>query len=539
MSSPGHIQEKERGRPSIVLAPELSDMIFDFLHADDSNSTFLVIHHCCSIIRPADISDQRLPMPGRSTAYLKLSLNHTPPRYLSKVLLADRGEMAVYTAQVTSNATLADEAVKLDDPSWFVSSERITDIAKRFTQATLRARLNPLIPALGRPNDTSLGPTRQTLRIAGTRCSPNLQRISVSGDDKGAGRGMRVVSTQEGSRRRSNGSLDSFGIASCMGETQLGQFPSEKALGRNEITSRSRSPATVPETWPNYGSESVVCSGDSRSSLRRDPRHHPESSSTPTRRRDDDGACLVHGVSIAWPVGRGVHVDTWLCRAGVRECNVGTGFNALLAKILGQATQQAARALRETAVGNEAGGVKTDRTAVAGVVVHAHWEERKCDTVWLERELRNVITIGMDLLKLRVDGLGLQGQQGAKEVTVTLTSASGSGSLPMQPEATFHLFLSPPRSKTAADMKKNTLMLTSIAHNTFATHLSGTLRTTFSPFAFPLKQVQSSAGAHDLAEPSDSTHVATLLTGKVVEPSCVQRFWRRAAWWQRGIRLQC
>ncbi|KZP24287.1 hypothetical protein FIBSPDRAFT_951335 [Athelia psychrophila] len=80
-----------------------------------------------------------------------------------------------------------------------------------------------------------------------------------------------------------------------------------------------------------------------------------------------------------------------------------------------------------------------------------------------------------------VGGLGLQGQQGAKEVTVTLTSASGSGSLTMKPETIFHLVL----SKAAVDKKKHTLRLTSIAHNTFTPHHSATLQTAISPLPLP------------------------------------------------------
>ncbi|KZP24306.1 hypothetical protein FIBSPDRAFT_427707 [Athelia psychrophila] len=212
---------------------------------------------------------------------------------------------------------------------------------------------------------------------------------------------------------------------------------------------------------------------------------------------------VEHGISIACRAGRGVHVDTGLCRAGVRECNVGTDFDSLLAKILvrgrdlGEATQQPVLALQEPSAGHEEGGVKTNGTVLAGVVTHAHWEEGKCDTMWLERELRDVISIGTDLLKPRVGGLGLQGQQGVEEVTATSTSASGPGSLPMRPGAIFHLVLSPPGSKAAADTKKHALTLTSIVHNTFATHLSGMLQATISPppLAFSLKQVQSSVAS--------------------------------------------
>ncbi|KZP16019.1 hypothetical protein FIBSPDRAFT_958362 [Athelia psychrophila] len=92
---------------------------------------------------------------------------------------------------------------------------------------------------------------------------------------------------------------------------------------------------------------------------------------------------VEHGVSIARPAGRGVRVDTWLYRAGVRGCNVGTDCDSLLARILvrgrdlWEATQQAVRALRETSVKNEEGGVDTDRTVFVGAVAHVHWEEGK------------------------------------------------------------------------------------------------------------------------------------------------------------------
>ncbi|KZP16032.1 hypothetical protein FIBSPDRAFT_934891 [Athelia psychrophila] len=360
MSSPGHIQEKERGRPPISV-PELSDMIIDVIHADEL---------------------------GWSA-------------------------VAVYTAQGTSNATVADEATKLDDPSWFASPERIVDIAKRFTQAKLRARLNSLLPIPERLNVTFIGLAPETLRIARnnmlTKSAADIHVFVIKTLDGAGGCGTRVVSTQEGSRRRSNGSLDYFGIALCMGGTQLGQFPSEKALGRNEITSRSRSPATVPETWPNYGSESARYQGVGAFACL-------------VNSRSGD---WVHGVSIAWPAGRGVHVDTWLCRAGYES--------AMWEQTL------AVLALRETSVGNEEGGVKTNRAVVTRVVAHAHGEEGECDMMWLERALRDAVRIGTELLKPRMGGLGLPRQQGPS---------------PRPLGATFHLVLSPPGYKAAADTKQ-------------------------------------------------------------------------------------
>ncbi|KZP24320.1 hypothetical protein FIBSPDRAFT_889020 [Athelia psychrophila] len=272
--------------------------------------------------------------------------------------------VVIYTAQGTSNAAFADEAGRLHDPSWLASSEHIVDIAK---------------------------------------------------SDKDAGRRWwmwtRVVSTQEWVEEA---------FKRCTGETQPGQFPSEKALGRNEIMSRSRSPATVREAWRKHGNESAAYIGNSRSSFRQricadgTLHHHPESSSTPVRRLDaliqmarvlryqgvgtlaypvnshtgervfleiNPRMQVEYGVSITWPAGRGVHVNTWLCRPGVRECNVGADLDSLLAKILvrgrhlGETTQQDVRALRETSAGNEEGGVKTNKTVLAerGSAIRYGW----------------------------------------------------------------------------------------------------------------------------------------------------------------------
>lgn len=112
--------------------------------------------------------------------------------------------VAIYTAQDTSHATFADEAVKLDDVSWFMNPERIVDIAMKYerclhsshilmnvadhlssnselkahiyTQATASSvRASPSRPSsprhLGRTSPSSAQhPTLCASR--GTRCSP-------------------------------------------------------------------------------------------------------------------------------------------------------------------------------------------------------------------------------------------------------------------------------------------------------------------------------------------------------------------------------
>ncbi|KZP15965.1 hypothetical protein FIBSPDRAFT_958320 [Athelia psychrophila] len=165
------------------------------------------------------------PHPKNSNASLRDSYKSS--------LLAGRGEIAihilrtaqelewsavaVYTAQGTGNATVADEAVKLDD-LWY-------------------ALRSPLLPTPGRPHGIFIGSAPETLRTAGTRYSPNLQQICMrllSGVrypvmmkalDGGSGRGIRVVSAQEGVEEA---------LKRCAGETQSGRFPSQKALSGPE-----------------------------------------------------------------------------------------------------------------------------------------------------------------------------------------------------------------------------------------------------------------------------------------------------------------
>ncbi|KZP15963.1 hypothetical protein FIBSPDRAFT_866413, partial [Athelia psychrophila] len=79
--------------------------------------------------------------------------------------------------------------------------------------------------------------------------------------------------------------------------------------------------------------------------------------------------------------------------------------------------------------------------------------------MWLERELRDVMRIGMELLKPRVEGLGLQRQQGAEQVTVSSTSGSDStwSSLRQDPK--------PPRTRRSRHTKFSDPSTNSVARH--------------------------------------------------------------------------
>lgn len=221
---------------------------------------------------------------------------------------------------------------------------------------------------------------------------------------------------------------------------------------------------------------------------------------------------VIHPADMVWPGGHGVRIDTWL--SGAIPCAVSTDFDSLLAKLVvrganfEEATQRAVRALRELKVG----GITTNVDVLAGVVAHRDWAAGDTDTTWLERKLDEVLQIGKEVVRPKL----------ASGVAEAKTNKLASGSLAMQPGAIFHLTLSPTGSKAQADTKKHTMTLSSIAHNNFPEHLSGTLQTTLSPLplAFSLKQsvvAGVSSSSFDLADPNDRTHVASPLTGKIVE----------------------
>ncbi|KZP09284.1 hypothetical protein FIBSPDRAFT_938564 [Athelia psychrophila] len=262
------------------------------------------------------------------------------------------------------------------------------------------------------------------------------------------------------------------------------------------------------------------------------------------------------------PRGARLPVDRWLC--GVPFCIAGTSCDLLLATILvrrrdwgrrrsgdGPGARGGARglrrgevqydvggaraegsdedwdgggvwggdaaayaALRETSVRNE-GGVKMKRT---GVVAHEEWEEAKCDTMRLKRELGRCGS-DWDALKPRVRGLGVQRQQDADEVGATsmagvrmVVNAASRDISPRPVPAWVQSCLRCKETHPAVRLHRTrhfprTLLRHAVNH--------------LLPLAFSPRQVRSStsvsAGAFDLADFNDSMPVAALLVRKIVD----------------------
>ncbi len=108
---------------------------------------------------------------------------------------------------------------------------------------------------------------------------------------------------------------------------------------------------------------------------------------------------------VSWPAGRGVRVDTWLTfgpHAHVPSATggwvIGADFDSLLAKIIvhgrsfTEATEKARSALFETQVGRDS--IKTNIPVVAGVIDHPDWISNNIDTLWLERNISDILRVG-------------------------------------------------------------------------------------------------------------------------------------------------
>ncbi|KJA26880.1 hypothetical protein HYPSUDRAFT_36046 [Hypholoma sublateritium FD-334 SS-4] len=231
---------------------------------------------------------------------------------------------------------------------------------------------------------------------------------------------------------------------------------------------------------------------------------------------------------VSWPAGRGVRVDTWLTTgpythdSPVAAWAIGTDFDSLLAKIIVrgrsfiEATDKARSALRETSIGN--GMIKTNIPVLAGVSDHPDWASNNIDTLWLERNLAEVLRLGEISVPKR----------GAHMPNATNTGGAipASAGVFLQPGTLFNLQLSPtgalPSSSSPPPSSKHSLTLASIEENAFPSVLSGVIRTSFasSPLRFSLSQSTSAAvssSSFELADLNDGAHVSAPMTGKIVE----------------------
>ncbi|KZP17449.1 hypothetical protein FIBSPDRAFT_933978 [Athelia psychrophila] len=173
---------------------------------------------------------------------------------------------------------------------------------------------------------------------------------------------------------------------------------------------------------------------------------------------------VVQGV----PVAPGTHV---LSAVDVRALvKGGVGYPTRIKPLNGGEARDKGMCL-----GNEGeGAVKMNRVVLAGPGAPPDWEGGKCDMM----------------------------QQDAEQVAITSTVGSGSGSLPMQAGAIFHIILSPPGHKADSDMKKHNLTLASVGYNTF-------------PHSSPACCKPPSPLPRRFLAPA--VHVAAPLTGKIVE----------------------
>ncbi|KAG6831427.1 hypothetical protein H0H92_010640 [Tricholoma furcatifolium] len=231
---------------------------------------------------------------------------------------------------------------------------------------------------------------------------------------------------------------------------------------------------------------------------------------------------------IVWPSGRGVRIDTWISDGpfasdALSSWTISPEFDSLLAKVIirgpsfEETSQKALRALRELRV---SGLPSTNRSLLAGVISHPDWLLDQIDTLWLERNLDSVLEYGKSHLTFKQSTI--IAQRSVKATSSSSAAAALTQTTLLQPETLFHLTLSPSNSNDASPPLKHSLTLSSIAENDFPVRLSGTLQTSLSPSPLKFSLTQSTSAsvatsAFELANPNDESHIASPLTGKIVE----------------------
>ena len=234
---------------------------------------------------------------------------------------------------------------------------------------------------------------------------------------------------------------------------------------------------------------------------------------------------------VSWPAGRGVRIDTWLTFGpyahGPSTAGgwvIGADFDSLLAKIIvrgrsfTEATEKARSALLETKIGRNT--IKTNIPVVAGVINHPDWVSNNIDTLWLERNISEILRLG----EIATTERGVHVKPNVAKTDAAIPSAGASVFL--QPGMLFNLQLSPAgaslSSTSPPSSSKHSLTLATIEENAFPSMLSGVIRTSFAsdPLHFSLSQSSSAAVASstfELADLNDDAHVSAPMTGKIVE----------------------
>lgn len=232
----------------------------------------------------------------------------------------------------------------------------------------------------------------------------------------------------------------------------------------------------------------------------------------------------IDSANLIWPAGNGIRVDTWLTstpRIPLRSWTVGTDLDSLLAKIIvrgssyDEITAKGIRSVRELSLGET---VKTNATVLLGALLHPDWKSNAIDTLWLERNLDQILDLGKRLLDAQGPALEIS----SPTATTAISNPTGGG-IRLQPGSLFNLSFSPnDGTSSSGPPVKHTVTLSSIGQNAFPETLTGTLQTSIlpTPIRFSLSQSTSAAVASDafeFANPNDRNHVGTPLTGKVVE----------------------
>lgn len=231
--------------------------------------------------------------------------------------------------------------------------------------------------------------------------------------------------------------------------------------------------------------------------------------------------------SFRFPTGNGIRIDTHLV-AG-HPTVVGADFDSLLAKIIVTGSSWPAtvakcrRALEDTLIV----GVKTNVDILRAIVASEDFEERRCDTGWLERNMESLLKEG-ERISRSIKQAAVS-QPGDEAGSVSNVSSGSNSSLILRRGDAWAIQLSPlgKPSSSSNTIQTHHLKLSRVLRNEFPSLIRAEIEYTQPGASAPLNllmdasssQASSSAimGNHRRGNSNDPNHVVIPFPGKLVE----------------------
>ncbi|KAF2174155.1 hypothetical protein M409DRAFT_49022 [Zasmidium cellare ATCC 36951] len=231
--------------------------------------------------------------------------------------------------------------------------------------------------------------------------------------------------------------------------------------------------------------------------------------------------------SFHFPSGVGTRVDTALVPNA--PAIVTSDFDSVIAKIIitartfPDAVAKARRALQDTSVT----GIQTNLPLLRAIVSHEDFEQRSCDTQWLEAKHEELLSLSKTSHDIKDPLHGLATSQSSSSSTSSALAAAGGGSAGplLKKDDAWKLVLQPQDSKQ--EEQTHHLHLQKILQSDFPTSLRAQILYTTPasphpiPYTLSLSSTTASSSAmissHPQGNKSDPSHIILPLSGKLVE----------------------